>query len=212
MAENKGNNSSDAVAKMEHSRYGRSSRSRRSTFKIAVLSVSLGLISLVLVVVAIYSTVKISSLNTENTDLKALLLDKEEKLAALRPALDRTQKDLEVLVKDKFPNLRELKVNQVLNIRDKYIKTVVFNIIKHTNQLHYKYLLVVENDSPRKIKPSFRVLLFDRYGVHIATDEMHDEDYLQPGESRDYSSRMEFFLDTEPKHFFINDLTVDTSG
>lgn len=206
-----GSGSTDYVEKMEHGRYGRSVRSRRSTFKIVFLSVALALVSLVLVVVAIYSTVKISSLNVQNSDLKFQLSEKEEALSQLGPELDKVKNDLEILVQEKFPNLYELKVNKVLSINDKYIKNVVFNIIKHSNQLQYKYLLVVENDSPTKIKPSFRVLLFDQYGVHIATDEVHDSDDLNPGESRDYASQIEFFFDTQPRHFYINDITKNSS-
>lgn len=212
MADRSGATASDYIEKMDHTRYGRSSRSRRRTLKIIFLSLALAATLLILVVVSIYSTVKISSLNELNRNLQYALDDLRGELGELKPKLKTAENELTTLVQGRFPNLDELAVNRVLEVNNQYVKNVVFNIIKQANQQQYKYLLVVENDSSVKIKPSFRVLLFDRYGVHVATDEVHDTEHLNPGESRDYASEIEFFYDTQPKHFFIDDITVTAAN
>lgn len=203
--------SSDVIEKMDHTKYGRSSRSRRRTIKIIILSVSLAVMSLVLVVVGVYSAVKISELNDVNRKLEYALRDMRDQMSGMEPELQRLQNELKSLVESRFPNLYELVTNQVLSIENDYIKNVVFTIIRQGNREDYKYLLVVENNTQVKIKPSFRVLLFDEFGVHIATDEVHDSHALSPGESRDYTSDIAFLIDTQPKHFYIDDITAQSA-
>lgn len=211
MADQPGVSATDYREKMEHSRYGRSSRSHRRTVKIVMLSIGLAICLLALLVVSIYATVKINGMNDMAQNLQASLEATRTELNNLRPQLEKTQQELSTLVNGRFPNLNELTVNKVLAVKTRYVKNVVFNIIKQANQQQYKYLLVVENNSTEKIRPGFRVLLFDQYGVHVATDEVRDVNDLNPGESRDYASDIEFFFDTAPQHFYIDDLTAQAA-
>ena len=212
MADHSSTSATDYKEKMEHSRYGRSSHSRRRTLKIILLSMTLAITVLILIVVSIYSTVKISSLNELNRNLRFELEGAKAQLDALKPQLEKSNQELSALIHGRFPNLEVLALNKVLSVNNRYVKNVVFNIIKQANHQQYKYLLVVENNSSRKIKPAFRVLLFDEHGVHVATDEVKDVNELNPGESRDYASDIEFFFDTLPKHFYIDDFTTQLNG
>ncbi len=206
------NQSSDPIEKMEHAKYGQSRRTKTRTRKIIVLSAVLALSLLVLIVQLIYSVATISTLNDKNRKLEIALIEAKTTIETLKPELESTKNDLEKLVQSRFPNLQELVTNQVMEVDNEYIRTVVFTVIKQGNRQLYKYLLVVENDTTSKIKPSFRVLLFDQYGVHVATDEFHDAQVLRPGESRDYASDIDFFFDTQPKHFYIDDITAQTAA
>ncbi|MCF7981549.1 MAG: hypothetical protein K9K86_06155 [Pseudomonadales bacterium] len=212
MADHSDVSATDYKDKMEHNRYGRSSHSRRRTLKIILLSMALAVTALVLLVVSIYSIVKISALNESNRNLQTDLEQSQRELDGLKPQLEKANQEMAELIKGRFPNLEELVFNKVLRVNNRHVKNVVFNIIKQANQQQYKYLLVVENNTPVKIQPAFRVLLFDEYGVHVATDEVKDMNELNPGESRDYASDIEFFFDTTPKHFYIDDFTEKSDG
>ncbi len=209
---NTGSYQADLIEKMDHRKYVRSSRTRRRTVKIVALSIALALSLLILIVVSIYSSVKISSTQELNRQLERSLADANEQLEKLQPELERVSADLDALVNERIPNLNGLVSNQMIGVENPYANSILFTVIKQGKRQFYKYLLVVENNTDQKIKPSFRVLLFDQYGVHIATDESHDETALAPGESRDYASEIEFFFDTEPKHFKIDDLTAESAS
>ncbi len=202
--------SANLIEKMDHSKYVRSSRSRRRTVKLVGLSVALALSLLILTVVSIYSSVKISSTQEFNRQLERSLAAANQKVESLQPELDKVNADLATLIDDRFPNLTGLESNQMIDVENSYVRSILFTVIKQGKRQFYKYLLVVENNTVKKIKPSFRVLLFDQYGVHVATNEAHDEAPLAPGESRDYASEIEFFFDTEPKHFYVDDLTAES--
>jgi len=200
--------STDHIDKIDNAKYGRSHRSRKRTITIMSLSAGLALCLLTLIVVSIYSSVRISDLNDSRRAIEYQLIDKNSELDALNPQLTKAKAELAALIEERFPNLIPLEINKVISIDKQYIKSVLFTTIMQDNRTEYKYLLVMENDTVKKIKPSFRVLLFDQFGVHAATKEKHDPKVLLPGESRDYTSGIEFFYDTEPKHFYIDDLTA----
>jgi len=84
---------------------------------------------------------------------------------------------------------------------------VVFTKIKRGKQDVYKYLVVAENAAVKKINPSFQVLLFDEFGVHVNSADVVDKRVLEAGESRDYIDEFELIFDTTPKHFYIEDLS-----
>ncbi len=203
---------SDYIDKIDQAKYGRSHRSRKRTITIISLSAGLALCLLTLTVVSIYSSVRISDLNESKRSIEYQLIDKTNELAILNPEMEKVKNQLAEMVEKRFPNLIPLQTNQVIEIDKKYVKNVIFTTINQGNRSHYKYLLVMENDTVQKIKPSFRVLLFDEFGVHAATSEKLDTKVLLPGESRDYTAGIEFFYDTEPKHFYIDDLTAQENS
>ena len=196
------------IDKMSHERYLRTGRSSRSRMKILGLGVALGVTLLVLLVVSIYSAAKISSLGGEKVDLERKLIAAEQETQALKPQLEKTRSELNDLVQRRFPNLQQLEINNMLEINQGLIKQVVFTKIKQGNQDVYKYLVVVENSAVKKINPSFRVLLFDEFGVHVGSADVVDKRVLEAGEGRDYTDEFELFFETTPKHFYIEDLSA----
>lgn len=196
------------IDKMSHDRYLRTGRSSRSRIKILGLGVTLGVTLLVLMVVSIYSASKISSLGGDNMALERKLLISEQEIQSLKPQLEKSRSELNELVQKRFPNLQPLEINNMLEINEGLIKQVVFTKIKQGKQDVYKYLVVAENSAIKKINPSFRVLLFDEFGVHVASADVVDKRALEPGESRDYTAELELLFETIPKHFFIEDLSA----
>lgn len=196
------------VDKMSHDRYLRTGRHRRSRFKIMALGLSLAVTLLVLVVVSIYSVGKISSLNGENMELGRSLLAAQKKIETLTPQLEKTNSELNDIIHKRFPNLRPLVINQMLEVQEGLIKQVVFTKIKQGSRQVYKYLVVAENAAVKKINPSFRLLLFDEFGVHMGSADVVDQQVLQPGESRDYTDEFELLFESTPQHFYIEDLSA----
>jgi len=197
------------IDKMSHERYLRTGRSSRSRIKILGLGVTLGVTLLVLLVVSIYSASKISSLSGEKVDLERKLVTAEQEINTLTPKLEKNRAELNDLVQSRFPNLQPLTINNMLEINEGLIKQVVFTKIKQGKQDVYKYLLVVENSAVKKINPSFRVLLFDEFGVHVGSADVVDKRALESGESRDYTAEFELLFETIPKHFYIEDLSAN---
>jgi len=200
------------IDKMSHDRYLRTGRSSRSRIKILGLGVTLGVTLLVLMVVSIYSASKISSLSGEKMDLERKLVTAEQEINTLNPKLEKTRTELNDLVQSRFPNLQPLTINNMLEINEGLIKQVVFTKIKQGKQDIYKYLVVVENAAIKKINPSFRVLLFDEFGVHVGSADVVDKRVLEAGESRDYTAELELLFETTPKHFYIEDLSANYSS
>lgn len=196
------------VDKISHERYLRTGRSSRSRMKILALAVALGVSLLVLVVVSIYSSVKISELGGDKMFLERQLDVVKQEIAELKPQLEKSQRELDDLLHDRFPNLRALKINSMMQVNEGLIKQVVFTKIKRGQQSVYKYLVVAENSGTKKINPSFKVLLFDKFGVHIGNADVVDNRPLEVGESRDYTAEFELIFETTPQHFFIEDLSA----
>lgn len=193
---------------MSHDRYLRSSRRRYSRTKILVLSLSLGLALLALTVVSIFSVARIAELKGEKTALEHTLLAAQQHIETLTPQLAKTNADLDQIIQKRFPNLRPLVINQMLEVQEGLIKQVVFTKIKQGQRDVYKYLVVAENAAVEKINPSFRLLLFDEYGVHLGSADVVDKQVLQPGESRDYTDEFELLFESTPQHFYIEDLSA----
>ena len=197
------------VEKMSHERYLRAGRSSRSRVKIMLLAIGLAVTLLILLVVSIYSTSKISSLSGKKVDLERQLTTAETKIEALNPQVTQLRAQLSALVQNRFPNLHELKLNSMMAVNEGLITQVVFTKIKQGHRDVYKYLVVAENSTIKKTNPSFRVLLFDEFGVHIANADVIDKRVLKPGESRDYADELKLLFEARPKHFFIEDLSGD---
>lgn len=195
------------IEKMSHERYLRAGRSSRSRVKIMVLAICLAVTLLTLLVVSIYSAAKISSLAGEKVDLERQIITAEAKIEALNPQLTQVRAELSELVQNRFPNLHELKINSMMEVNEGLIRQVVFTKTKQGNRDVYKYLVVAENSAVKKINPSFRVLLFDEFGVHVANADVIDKRVLEAGESRDYTDELELLFDSLPKHFYIEDLS-----
>jgi len=200
------------IDKMSHERYLRTGRSSRSRIKILGLTITLAVTLLVLIVVSIYSASKISSLGGENMVLDRKLKSSDQKIQALKPQLEKMRVELKDLIQKRFPNLQPLVINTMLEINEGLIKQVVFTKIKQGKQDIYKYLVVVENAAVKKINPSFRVLLFDEFGVHVGSADVVDKRALHAGESRDYTAEFELLFKTTPKHFYIEDLSAHYSS
>lgn len=199
------------VTKEEHLRYGRTGRSRRRSMRMAMLAISLAVMSLILVAVSIYSAVHISTLKQNKQQLELALGNAQDQLSVLGPELEKVKADLNELVNRRIPGLHELQTDKVMELPGGDIKNIMFTIVRRAQKNYYKYLLVVENNHDDKLIPSFKVLLFDRNGLHVATHKVEDSHMLAPGEIRDYTSEVDFLFETQPHYFYIDNLTSEAA-
>ena len=177
--------------------------------RLAVLAISLAVMSLILVAVSIYSTVRISTLKQNKQQLALALGNAQDQLNVLGPELEAVKADLSELVNSRIPGLHELQTDKVMELSGGDIKNIMFTVVRRAQKNYYKYLLVVENNSDSKLNPSFKVLLFDSNGVHVATHKVEDSHMLAPGEIRDYTSEVDFLFEIQPHYFLIDDLTSE---
>ena len=137
--------------------------------------------------------------------MQVQLLAKEKQVNDLNSRLAKSKHELEELIKGRFPTVMQLVPDQVIAVNNDSIKNIVFTVVKHDGSRQYEYKLVVENRSRKIIVPKFRLLVFDKSGLQIGVDQVMSSEELGPGESRSYSSRVDFFMKEKPAYFYISD-------
>lgn len=168
----------------------RSRRSRRWSRRSKTLFGLLVFLIMLMIGMATYLGGRIYLLDTENERLQRSLDDSELALAKLRPEVERLRADVNALLEQRVPGLRELVMDDVVTLDDAYLGNIVFTQTRRGSQVKYEYRLTLRNDSLSVIVPRVRLALYDRHGVQIGSSELgesHDgEDAmpeLGPGES-----------------------------
>ena len=167
-------------ASQRHARQRVSGRTRK---RVILLSIMLAAVMLVLVVETIYVTVSVSTLQDQKRVLSLRLADAQDQIATLSDDLAQLRTELEQILDGRFPNLRLFELNKVIELDHPQMQNIVFTRIKRGDQIFYTYRALVMNDAVVLFKPDFRILLFDRLGVHIGTAQFTDDSILAIGET-----------------------------
>ena len=154
----------------------------------------------------VYSSSRIEALSTLSDSLQQQLFRKTKEVDELKSNLAQSKKELEDLIKGRLPSVIKLVPDKVLAVNSDFIKNIVFTIVTPDRSKQYEYKLVVENRTHKTIVPKFRLLIFDKYGVQIGIDQVLTSDELAPGESRSYSSKVDFFMKQEPAYFHVSSM------
>lgn len=187
----------------------RSSRSRRKPSSrhgslVVILSGLLALSVFLLLVVSITLGGRVTTLSNANRVLTEELFAHEQDIRQLRPRLEASVRELQMLMEGRLPNLHNLIADQVLPIQERYLKNIVFTVVNHGAEKVYEYKLVMENSDQYRILPRFRVLVFDRTGVQVGVDEVVMTEALAEGESRSHAATLDVFMNSEPSYFAID--------
>lgn len=182
----------------------RSLRSRHSRLKIWALTFVLLVMIVILIISSAYSSLKIEKLSNRIVDVQEMLHVKEQEVEDLESQLVYSKNELEKYIEGRIPSVMSLYPDQVLVVEKDIIKNIVFSVVTQNGSEVYEYKLVVENLTKENIVPKFKVLIFDKYGVQIGIDQISEGDELAPGESRSYSSKVEFSMKSEPVYFQIS--------
>lgn len=189
------------------SRSSRHSRhSRNSGLKIWALSLALLVVIVVMFISFVYAGSRIEELSSRASSTQEQLFLKEKEFDALKASLAKATKDLDRLVRGRLPSVINLVPDKVLTVKNDLIKNIVFTVVTQDGSKQYEYKLVAENQTQRSIVPKFRLLIFDKYGVQIGIDQVLTGAELAAGESRSYSSRVEFFMKEEPAYFQVSSM------
>ena len=194
------------------SRSSRHSRhSRNSGVKIWALSLALLIAIVVMFIAFVYAGSRIEELSSRAGSLQEQLFLKEKEADALTSNLAQAEKDLEGIVKGRLPSVINLVPDKVLAVNNALIKNIVFTVVTQDGAKHYEYKLVVENHGSKSIVPKFSLLIFDRYGVQIGMDQVLTGEDLAPGESRSYSSKIEFTMHEQPAYFQVSSMSPSSA-
>lgn len=158
---------------------------------------------LALIVESVLTGTRITTLSRENNTLRGELVEAKSELAKVLPELKQTRRELEDMIKDRMPHLRVIEPDKVVNINDGYVKNILFSVLKTNSNKKYEYKLVMENKTGLSVRPQVMILAFDNHGVQIGMAEVNERLELLPGESRSETSAIRFFIDAEPRFFFI---------
>lgn len=177
----------------------RSGSSRRSRVKIWGLSLALLSTIVLLFISVVYSGSRIAILTKRADAIQDQLIRKEQEVDELKSRIAHS-------------SLTKLLPDQVLAVNRDFIKNIVFSVVTQGGSKTYEYKLVVENPSHEAIVPKFRVFIFDSDGLEIGLDQVLQGEELAPGESRSYSSKVDFFMQEEPAYFQVSSIIPAGAG
>ncbi len=195
----------DRVARIERRRSRRSERrTRRTVQRLFPFITALAVFLVVLIPTVIYSYFTVDAYEETAEVLQGELYKKEEALKQLQDALQGVRQELDALVQERLPHLYEIEFDKVLPVEHGYVRNIVFTLTKRGDNYRYEYKLVTENNGSLKVRPNFRVLVFDRAGIQIGADTVSGIASLYPGDSGSHSSQIDFFRDAEPAYFYVD--------
>jgi cell division protein FtsB len=189
----------DAYTSRRHSRHA---EHRRRSQRL-MLALALGVTLVLLIVVSLFSAIRIGTLADANDTLNADLFQAQQQLAKVGPELEQARKELANVTKGRLPHLRELTPDKVIDVDSGYVKNIVFTLLRSNHGTRYEYRLVMENKSDSLVRPDVRVFVFDHRGIQVGAGEVTDRADMVPGESRSYSSHIERFMEEEPRYFYV---------
>lgn len=194
----------DTIVRRSHRRSQHSDRSghRRRSQRL-MLAMALGVTLLLLVVVSVFSAIRIGTLTDANDVMNAELFQARQELAKVAPELQQARKELANVTQGRLPHLRELTPDKVIQVDSGYVKNIVFTLLHSSSGTRYEYRVVMENKSESLIRPDVRVFVFDHRGIQVGMGDVADRTDMIPGESRSYSSAIERFMDAEPRYFYV---------
>jgi len=158
----------------------------------------------ILFISSAYNSSRTEKLSSRSSEIQEQLFLKEQEVDSLKAQLAQSKNELEKYIEGRIPSVMKLAPDQVLTVDKDIIKNIVFSVVTQNGAKLYEYKLVVENLSRENIVPKFRVLVFDKYGVQIGIDQVLEGEELAPGESRSYSSKVDFFMKNEPVYFQVS--------
>lgn len=193
-----------------HSTTRRSSRnrhqthSRRSSQRLAVIIVWLGLFLAMLLVLTVYLGLELAQTTKNANRLAEELTDAKLQLSSLKPQrTDILQSPLQI-AKEPPPAPMDIQFDKVIPINKGYFRNIMFSVVNRNGKNRYEYRLVFENTASHRVYPHARVTLFNKSGAQIGMDEISDYTELAPGESRSHSALMTHLADQEPHHFLVD--------
>ena len=168
-------------------------------------------ISILFLLIYVFTWLYIARKSTEHDQTLLELRKQEAALNALTSELETVRNEMDALVQDRIPGLLPLKYDEAISVDDKYIRNIIFTLVKNGKKRNYEYRLVMQNNTLSIILPVVEILLFDATGIQIGVTQVESMDAstdtgrsaLDPGEVRSYTSSINLNRDEEPSYFLL---------
>lgn len=158
---------------------------------------------IVLFFVSLFTGLRIARLNRDNETLSADLAQSRARLAEIEPQNEKLRTGLVEILRNKVPHLRRLELDDALDVKAAYVKSILFTEARNGDEQHYEYTLLLENTTGYTIKPHVEVLVFDDLGVQIGEGGIADGNNLLPGDSRSRAGEINLMRDGAPAYFEV---------
>lgn len=195
-------------ATSRHSRRSRSSHryeARISRYKYLLAGIS---ILFLLIYIFTWFYVARKSAETEQALLEFRI--QEKTLNTTNSELETVRNERDALVQGRIPGLMPLAYDETITADNKYIRNIVFTMVKTGNKETYEYRLVMHNDTLSVIHPKVEILLFNDIGIQIGLAQVENtastgtgRSSLDPGEVRSYTATINLIRDEEPHYFLL---------
>ena len=158
---------------------------------------------IVLFFVSLFTGLRIARLNRDNETLSADLAQSRARLAEIEPQNEKLRTGLVEILRNKVPHLRRLELDDALDVKAAYVKSILFTVARNGDEQHYEYTLLLENTTGYTIKPHVDVLVFDDLGVQIGQGGFADGNNLLPGDSRSRAGEINPLREGMPAYFEV---------
>jgi cell division protein FtsB len=170
-----------------------------------------GLIVIALLTGLLLTVASLKRVSNQNLQEKNEYSQQEQRNESLMTGIQALRVENDNLVQGRIPGLIPLKFNDPLKLDKKTYKSIVFTKTEYNSRTTYEYLAVIQNNTADVIRPSSRLLFFDKLGVQLGeakiaiAEKFGGESQLislQPGESRSFSGKVLMTSSkSKPKYF-----------
>ena len=203
-AEEKSSNATSRQSRRSRSSYLYEARIRRYKYLLAGIS-----ILFLLIYMFTWFYVARKSAETEQALLELRI--QEKTLGTINSELETVRNERDTLVQGRIPGLAPLIYDEIITTDNKYIRNIIFTMVKNGNKETYEYRLVMHNDTLSVINPMVEILLFNDIGIQIGLAHVEHSNAstgtgrssLDPGEVRSYTATINLIRDEEPHYFLL---------
>jgi hypothetical protein len=168
-------------------------------------------ISILFLLTCIFTWLHITRKSTEHDQTLLELRKLEIAIKSTTSELETVRNEMDTMVQERIPGLLPLKYDEAITVNDRYIRNIIFTLVKNGKQRSYEYRLVMHNDTLSIISPAVEILLFNDTGIQIGVTQVEYRDAstkteriaLDPGEVRSYTSSIDLIRDEEPTYFLL---------
>lgn len=170
-----------------------------------------GLVVIALLTGLLLTVASLKRVSNQNLQQNNEYHQMEQRNEALMADMQTLRVENDNLVQGRIPGLIPLKFDKPLKLDKKTYKRIVFTKTEYNERTTYEYLAVIQNNTSDVIRPSSRLLYFDKYGIQvgearIAIAEQFGGELqlisLQPGESHSFSGKIQMTSsESKPRYF-----------
>lgn len=135
----------------------------------------------------------------------------KNKLSQLSSELQTVKLERDSLVKQRIPGLIPLSFDETITPDNRFIRNIIFTLLKTGDKEHYEYRIVMHNDSLSVVDLKVTILLFNDVGIQIGQSLVDqtmaagdsNRAALDPGEVRTYTASIQLTRDQQPGYFML---------